>query len=211
LIESIRRRLPESCKRLVLLRRETRAAPRSRRLEVAKNAGRMVLTDDNFATIVRAVSEGRKLYDNLSTYVRFVMISLVAFVLTFLGATLLNIADGQPFSPAQVLCIHFFVSATFGVALGLDQATPGLMKLRPRPSTESIITTGVKLTSGVVGLYVAVVMDLLIYFGIHHYHSTIIGSSIGLSAFALMLVIAAYQSRSVTRTVFTSATFDNRR
>ena len=50
------------------------------------------------------------------------LISLVAFVLTFLGATLLNIAAGQPFTPAQVLWIHFFVSAPFGVALGLDQA-----------------------------------------------------------------------------------------
>jgi Ca2+-transporting ATPase len=177
--------------------------------EVAKNAGRMILTDDNFATIVRAVAAGRKLYDNLSKYVRFVMISLVAFVLTFLGATLLNIADGQPFSPAQVLYIHFFVSAPFGVALGLDQATPGLMKLRPRPSTESIITTGVKLTSGLVGLYMAVVLDLIIYFGKQHYNSTVIGSSIGLSAFALMLIVAAYESRSVTGTVLTTETFDN--
>jgi P-type Ca2+ transporter type 2C len=177
--------------------------------EVAKNAGRMILTDDNFATIVRAVAEGRKLYDNLSKYVRFVMISLVAFVLTFLGATLLNIAEGQPFSPAQVLYIHFFVSAPFGVALGLDQATPGLMKLHPRPSTESIMTTGVKLTSGLVGLYMAVVLDLLIYFGKQHYHSTVIGSSIGLSAFALMLIVAAYESRSVTRTAIAGETFDN--
>jgi Ca2+-transporting ATPase len=177
--------------------------------EVAKNAGRMILTDDNFATIVRAVSEGRKLYDNLSKYVRFVMISLVAFVLTFLGATLLNIAAGQPFSPAQVLYIHFFVSAPFGVALGLDHATPGLMDRRPRPASESIITTGVKLTSGLVGLYMAFVMDLLIYFGKQHWHSTAVGSSIGLSAFALMLVVAAYQCRSVTASTFTSATFDN--
>ena len=88
----------------------------------------MILTDDNFATIVRAVEQGRKLYDNLSKYVRFVLISLVAFVLTFLGATLLNIAAGQPFTPPQVLWIHFFISAPFGVALGLDQATPGLMR-----------------------------------------------------------------------------------
>jgi Ca2+-transporting ATPase len=138
-----------------------------------------------------------------------VLISLVAFVLTFLGATLLNIASGQPFDPAQVLYIHFFVSAPFGVALGLDHATPGLMRLRPRPSTQSIITTGVQLTSGLVGLYMAVVLDLLIYFGSHHYHSVAIGSSIGLSAFGLMLVVAAYQSRSVSSSILTSETFDN--
>ena len=177
--------------------------------EVAKNAARMILTDDNFATIVRAVSEGRKLYDNLSKYVRFVLISLVAFVLTFLGATILNIAEGQPFSPAQVLYIHFFVSAPFGVALGLDQATSGLMERRPRPSTESIVNRGVQLTSGLVGLYMAICMDLLIYFGKQHYHDTAVGSSIGLSAFALMLIVSAYECRSVAGSVLTTVTFDN--
>jgi Ca2+-transporting ATPase len=179
--------------------------------EVAKNAGRMILTDDDFATIVRAVEQGRKLYDNLLKYVRFVMISLVAFVLTFLGATVLNIAAGQPFTPAQVLYIHFLVGAPFGVVLGLDHAAPGLMRLRPRPSDQSIMTTGVKLTSGLVGLYAAIALDALIYFGKQHYHSTVTGSSIGLTAFALMLVVAAYESRSVSRSVLTSQTFDNSR
>ncbi len=177
--------------------------------EVAKNAGRMILTDDNFATIVRAVEQGRKLYDNLTKYVRFVLISLVAFVLTFLGATLLNIASGQPFPPAQVLWIHFFISAPFGVALGLDLQSPGLMRRRPRPSGESIMTRGVQLTSGLVGLYMAICLDALIYFGQDHYHSTAVGSSIGLSAFALMLVVAAYESRSLTGSTLVSETFDN--
>jgi Ca2+-transporting ATPase len=177
--------------------------------EVAKNAGRMILTDDNFATMVRAIEQGRKLYDNLTKYVRFVLISLVAFVLTFLGETLLNIAAGEPFSPAQVLYIHFLVSAPFGVALGLDQATPGLMRRRPRPSSESIMTTGVKLTSGLVGVYMAICLDALIYFGKQHYHSTVVGSSIGLSAFALMLIVAAYESRSVSLSTLARRTFDN--
>ena len=110
--------------------------------EVAKNAGRMILSDDNFATIVHAVEQGRKLYDNLSKYVRFVMITLVAFVLTFLGASLLNIAAGQPFSSPQVLWIHFVASAPFGVALGLDNQTPGLMQRHPRSKDESIVSHG---------------------------------------------------------------------
>jgi Ca2+-transporting ATPase len=177
--------------------------------EVAKNAARMILTDDDFATIVRAVEQGRKLYDNLMKYVRFVLISLVAFVLTFLGATVLNIAAGQPFTPAQVLYIHFFVSAPFGVALGLDRATPGLMSLRPRPSSESIMTRGVMLTSALVGLYMAACLDFLIYFGKAHYQSAVIGSSIGVSAFALMLIVAAYESRSGTRSILSTETFDN--
>ncbi len=178
--------------------------------EVAKSAGRMILSDDNFATIVAAVEQGRQLYDNLMKYVRFVMVTLVAFVLTFLGATLLNIAGGEPFSSPQVLWIHFLVSAPFGVALGLDLATPGLMARHPRPSEESIATPSLKLTAGLVGLYMAAVLDALIHLGKAHYASTAIGSSMGLTAFALMIIVAAYQSRAVSLTALQSATFDNR-
>ena len=94
--------------------------------EVAKNAGRMILSDDNFATIVFAVEQGRKIYDNLAKYIRFVLVLLVVFVLTFLGATVFDIAGGAPFTPAQVLWIHFFVNAAFGFALGFDRESPGL-------------------------------------------------------------------------------------
>ena len=67
--------------------------------QVAKNASRMILSDDNYATIVVAVEGGRKVYDNLNKFIRFVILELVAYILTFLGASILNIAAGQPFSP----------------------------------------------------------------------------------------------------------------
>jgi Ca2+-transporting ATPase len=67
------------------------------------------------------------------------------------------------------------------------------------------------LTSGLVGLYMAIVLDALIHFGKQHYHSAVIGSSIGLTAFALMLVVAAYESRSVSLSTLVSETFDNPR
>ena len=105
--------------------------------EVAKNAGRMILSDDNFATIVFAVEQGRKIYDNLTKYIRFVLVLLVVFVLTFLGASLFNIAAGEPFTPAQVLWIHFVVNAPFGFALGFDRETPGLMARRRARAGES--------------------------------------------------------------------------
>ena len=79
--------------------------------QVAKNASRMILSDDNYATIVRAVRAGRKVYDNLNKFIRFVILELAAYVITFLGASILNIAAGQPFSPAQILYINFFVNA----------------------------------------------------------------------------------------------------
>jgi P-type Ca2+ transporter type 2C len=179
--------------------------------EVAKNAGRMILSDDNFATIVYAVEQGRKLYDNLNKFIRFVLLELVAFVLTFLGATLLNLAAGQPFTPAQILWINFLVNAPFGVALGFDEETPGLMSRRPRPRGESILTKGMMITCGLGGLYVAVVNLLLIMVGKNYYGSIVIGQSIGLVAFSLMLVVAAFEARSEKGSVFSVDTFNSSR
>ena len=179
--------------------------------EVAKNAGRMVLSDDNFATIVYAVEQGRKLYDNLNKYIRFVLLELVAFVLTFLGATLINLAAGQPFTPVQILWINFLVNAPFGVALGFDQETPGLMSRRPRPRGDSILTKGVMITSGIAGLYVAIANLVLISTGKNHYGSLATGRSMGLVGFTLMLVVAAFEARSETETIFTMDTFNSSR
>ena len=96
--------------------------------EVAKNAGRMILSDDNFATIIKAVEKGRAVYDNLNKFIRFVMLELAAYIITFLGASILNIAAGQPFSASQILYINFLVNAPLGIALGMDKETPGLME-----------------------------------------------------------------------------------
>jgi P-type Ca2+ transporter type 2C len=179
--------------------------------EVAKNAGRMILSDDNFATIIYAVEQGRKLYDNLSKYIRFVLLELVAFVLTFLGATLFNIAAGQPFTPAQILWINFLVNAPFGVALGFDKQTPGLMGRHPRPRGETILTRGALITCGLAGLFIATVNLALIAAGKNHYGSVETGQSMGLVAFSLMLVVAAFEARSEKATAFDTDIFNSSR
>ena len=179
--------------------------------EVAKNAGRMILSDDNFATIVYAVEQGRKLYDNLNKYIRFVLLELIAFVLTFLGATLFDIAAGQPFTPVQILWINFLVNAPFGVALGFDQETPGLMSRHPRPRGDSILTRGVMITCGLTGLFIAVANLVLIAIGKNHLGSIKIGQSMALVAFCLMLVVAAFEARSETGTVFDRDIFNSSR
>ena len=171
----------------------------------------MILSDDNFATIVYAVEQGRKLYDNLNKYIRFVLLELVAFVLTFLGATLFNLAAGQPFTPVQILWINFLVNAPFGVALGFDKETPGLMNRHPRPRGESILTRGVMITCGLVGLFIAVANLGLIATGKNHYGSVKIGQSMGLVAFSLMLVVAAFEARSETETAFDADIFNSSR
>ena len=99
----------------------------------------MILTDDNFATIVKAVELGRALYDNLMRYIRFQMACLFGFIATFLGASLLNIAAGQPFTPLQTLYINFTVQVFLAIGLGFGEAREGLMKDAPRPPDQPIL------------------------------------------------------------------------
>lgn len=178
--------------------------------DVAKNAGRLILSDDNFATIVYAVEQGRKIFDNLTKYVRFVLLLLVAFVLSFLGATIFAIAAGEPFNPAQVLWIHFLVNAPFGFALGFDEESPGLMARTPRPRGQSLLTRPLLTTVGLVGLAIAAGNLALIQLGKSQFGDVAIGSSIAFTSFAFMLIVAAFESRSETATVFTTATFSSK-
>ncbi len=178
--------------------------------EVAKNAGRMILSDDNFATIVYAVEQGRKIFDNLTKYIRFVLVLLVVFVLTFLGAAVFNIAAGEPFTPAQVLWIHFVVNAVFGFALGFDLETPGLMSRVPKPRGQSVLTAPMMTIVGLSGLAITAGLLGMIEIGTSHFHSQAVGTSIAFTAFAFCLIVAALECRSETASIFTIATFESR-
>jgi Ca2+-transporting ATPase len=108
--------------------------------EVSKQAAVMILTDDNFATIVGAVEYGRALYDNLLKYLRFQMSSLVAYIAIFIGAGIFGIADGIPLNPLQILWINMVIDIPIAIALGFDVPTPGLMELRPRPVDAPVLS-----------------------------------------------------------------------
>ncbi|HEY7755669.1 MAG TPA: cation-translocating P-type ATPase [Actinomycetota bacterium] len=101
--------------------------------EVSKEAAVMILTDDNFATIVGAVEYGRALYDNLLKYLRFQMSTLVAYIAIFIMAGILDIAGGIPLNPLQILWLNMVIDIPIAVALGFDDPTEGLMERAPRP------------------------------------------------------------------------------
>ncbi len=108
--------------------------------EVSKGAAVMILTDDNFATIVKAVEYGRAIYDNLSHFIRFQMASLVAFIATYLGAAFFVIAGGVPFTTSVVLWINFLVTVPVAMALGFDKPASGLMERKPRPLSQPVLS-----------------------------------------------------------------------
>ena len=99
--------------------------------EVTKDAAEMILTDDNFATIVTAVEGGRGLYDNLMKYVRVQMIMLAGFILLFVGAGIFTIANGTPLLPLQILWINFAIDVLLAFGLGFDAPSPGTHEAPP--------------------------------------------------------------------------------
>jgi Ca2+-transporting ATPase len=91
----------------------------------------MILTDDNFATIVKAVEQGRAIYDNLLRYIRYQMGTLFGFIRRFIGASIFNILGGTPFLPLQTLWINFTAGVFQASGLGFGRPSPGLMQRSP--------------------------------------------------------------------------------
>ena len=132
--------------------------------EVSKEAAVMILTDDNFATIVSAVEQGRALYDNLMRYIRFQMASLFGFIATFLGASIFNVLGGVPFLPLQTLWINFTVTVFQAVGLGYSKPRTGLMEDAPRPKDAQILPRPLFLWLAFIGLvFAAVTLPLIVW------------------------------------------------
>jgi P-type Ca2+ transporter type 2C len=108
--------------------------------EVSKDAATMVLTDDNFATIVEAVRRGRTIYDNIIKFVRFQLSTTLGFAAIFLAASIFGIASGQPFTAIAILWVNIIMDGPPAMALGLDRGDASIMERTPRPTDERILT-----------------------------------------------------------------------
>ena len=100
--------------------------------EVTKQAGKMILTDDNFGTLVTAVRLGRSTYEKIVNYVRYQMSQLLSLVLLFLTASIFNINDGIALTPLMVLFLNFFIAIFPVIVIMQEPALPGLMTKPPR-------------------------------------------------------------------------------
>jgi Ca2+-transporting ATPase len=100
--------------------------------EVTKQAGRMILTDDNFGTLVHAVEIGRRVYEKVVSYVRYQMTQLLSLVLLFIAATAFDINQGVALTPQMVLYLLVFVTAAGVVVIAVDPGAPDVMHRPPR-------------------------------------------------------------------------------
>jgi Ca2+-transporting ATPase len=177
--------------------------------DVAKGAAKMILADDNFATIVAAVEQGRIVYDNLQKFIRVQVANLFMFILAFVGSSLFAIAGTALFSPLQVLWIHMAIVAPIGGVLGLDAASPGIMQRRPRPFDEPIVprTMMARLFAG--GLFMAGAALILVQIGKTTYGSLQVGQSMALVGLSLMNIFLALNLRFPEDSAFGRATLAN--
>jgi Ca2+-transporting ATPase len=179
--------------------------------DVAKGAAKMILTDDNFATIVTAIEEGRKVYDNLQKFLRIQIANLFMFILAFLGSSAFGIAGTALFSPGQVLWIHMLVVAPIGAMFGLDMASPGIMNRKPRKVHEPIINLKMYARLFIAGLFMAAASLYLFQIGKTTYGSSQIGQTMALVSLSLMNIFVALNLRFPKDTAFQYATFSNSR
>jgi Ca2+-transporting ATPase len=106
--------------------------------EVTKEAAAMVLADDNFATIVGAVREGRTIYENIVKFMRFQLSTNIGAILTVLGAQLLGLPT--PFTAIQILWINIIMDGPPAMSLGVEPARTGIMEEQPRKPEARILT-----------------------------------------------------------------------
>jgi len=173
--------------------------------EVSKEAATMVLTDDNFATIVEAVRRGRTIYANIVKFVRFQLSTTLGFALLFLLAALFDIANGKPFAAIAILWVNIIMDGPPAMALGVDPADGDVMRRPPRPRSEPILTrsrwSAVVASALVMAIGTLIVLDQV---------DPDIAGTVGFNTFVMFQFFNILNARHDTRSVFHRDTLANR-
>ncbi|MFZ4720694.1 MAG: cation-translocating P-type ATPase, partial [Ilumatobacteraceae bacterium] len=181
--------------------------------EVSKEAATMVLTDDNFATIVDAVGRGRTIYANIVKFVRFQLSTTIGFAMLFLLAAAFGIAGGKPFTAIAILWVNLIMDGPPAMALGVDPADGDVMRRRPRPLSEKILTrsrwAAVGTSATVMALGTLAVLEWAPGDSVRAGVASI-GGTMAFNTFVLFQFFNILNARHDTRTVFHRDTLRNR-
>ena len=173
---------------------------------VSKEAASMVLTDDNFATIVSAVRQGRALYDNILKFIRFQLSTTVGAILTVFFAPLAGLPE--PFTPLQILWVAMIMDGPPAVSLALDAARPGLMKELPRPRDEAILPFPRVVKIMMFGITMMVGTLAVLYYGLRTGHESR-ALTLAFTTFVLFQFFNVFNARVEEGSAFNPRFFDN--
>lgn len=176
--------------------------------DVAKETADMILTDDNFASIVAAVEEGRVIYSNIRKFIFFLLSCNIAEILIILVAMLVGLP--VPLKPIQLLWLNLLTDAFPALALGMEQREPGIMNRPPRNPDEPIMDRRMKWQIGIQSSFMT-----LAVLGAFVYALTFLGDipTARTYAFAALIfseLLRAYTSRSEVHSVFRIGIFSNK-
>jgi len=169
----------------------------------------MILTDDNFSTIVKAIELGRGLYDNLARYIRFQIGGLFGYIFTFLGASIFNVAEGIPLLPLQTLWVSFTMLSIQSVGLGYSKPAAGLMDRPPLPPSRPILTRALIAWLAFVGLLMAT-GTLGVVSWAQQAHGLTVARTMGMVTFALFILFFSIESKDEQDSAFSLDTFSDK-
>jgi Ca2+-transporting ATPase len=168
--------------------------------DVAKSASEMVLADDNFATIVGAVREGRVIYENIKKAVYFLLSCNIGEIFSILFAILFQLP--VPLLAIQILWVNLVTDSFPALALGMEPAEPGIMKRQPRKKTEGIFVKGMKLTILVEGFLIGAFTIIAFYVGAYWSGSVEQGRTMAFATLSLSQLFHVFNFRSVKDSIF---------
>ena len=173
--------------------------------DVTKNVADMVLTDDNFATIVGAVEEGRRIYDNIRKAIQFLLGSNMSEVLTIFVATLIGV---KIFEPVHLLWINLVTDCFPALALGMEKAEPNIMRRKPRDAKAGIFADGMGFDIGYQGSLVTILV-LISYFIGNSMGGAEHGTTMAFLTMSLAEIFHSFNMRSQRQSIFTLGTKNN--
>lgn len=181
--------------------------------EVSKDAASMVLTDDNFATIVKAVENGRNIYQNIKNSIQFLLSGNFGAILAVLYASIAALP--VPFAPVHLLFINLLTDSLPAIALGLEPHSRELMNDKPRPADESILTKHFLGRIGIGGLSIGITTMAAFLIGYHGLFtasgegSALLGSTLAFGTLCTARLFHGFNCKSAKPVVFTSRVFNN--
>lgn len=174
--------------------------------EVAKDAADVVLADDNFATIVKAVENGRNLYINIKNSIKFLLSGNTAGILAVLYASLAGLA--VPFAPVHLLFINLLTDSLPAIALGVEPHSKSVMKDKPRPVNESILTKDFIIDVVREGIIICIGTMAAYYVGLNALGAG--GAmTMAFSTLCLSRLIHGFNCKSKEPVIFTNKMFNN--
>lgn len=174
--------------------------------EVAKDASAMILTDDNFTTIVKAISNGRSIYNNIKNSIRFLLSGNTGAIIVVLFATLFALP--VPFAPVHLLFINLLTDSLPAIAIGLEPHNKKVMDAKPRNIHEPLLNRKFATQVGMEGLIIAIVTVIAFQIGLNS-GEPLLASTMAFATLCLARLFHGFNCRS-NESIFKSGLFTNK-